>query len=256
MTKISASLGYAFLNLLHPRMLWLVLWPMLVSLAVWGTAAFLLWMRTALWFAEHLKQWAASGAFLIRFEAGDWMLIVAHVIMFLLFVPLVYLTALLILSIFGMQKMVDHVAARRFPQLERRRGGSFAGSVGAGIATLAGAALLAIVTLPLWLIPPLWPAIPVAILGWVNQKVLRYDAVAEHATGEEMRALFKEHRGSLFILGCLLAVLAYVPPLGFLAPVISGLAFVHFLLGALERHRKAPIEGEAHVIDGEARAAS
>src|SRR5690349_19433643 len=146
MTKVGASLGYAFLNLLHPRILWLIVWPMLVSLLIWGAAAFVLWMRTALWFADHLRQWAASGMFLIRFEAGDWMLIVAHVIMFLLFVPLVYLTALLILGIFGMQSMVDHVAERRFPQLERRRGGSFAGSVGAGVAALFGAVLLAIVT--------------------------------------------------------------------------------------------------------------
>jgi CysZ protein len=221
---------------------------------VWGGAALVLWTRTAYWFAEHLRQWAASGAFLIRFEAGDWMLVVAHVIMFLLFVPLVYLTALLILSVFAMQKMVDHVAARRFPQLARRQGGSVAGSVLAGVGALIGAVLLGIVTLPLWLIPPLWPAIPVAILGWVNQKVLRYDAVAEHATAEEMRALFAANRGSLFVLGALLAVLAYVPPLGFLAPVLSGLAFIHFLLGDLERRRGEPIEGEARVIEqGESR---
>src|SRR6185503_19497339 len=124
------------------------------------------------------------------------------VVMFLLFVPLVYLTALLILGIFGMQAMVDHVA-RRYPQLARRSGGSAPGSVWNGIVALCGMVLLGIVTLPLWLIPPLWPAIPVAILGWVNQKVLRYDAIAEHATAEEMRALFKEHRRSLFVLGAL-----------------------------------------------------
>ncbi len=249
MNKIIASLAYAFVNLLHPRMLWMIVWPMLVSLVVWGVAALALWTRTALWFSEHLRQWAASGAFLIRFEAGDWMLIVAHVIMFLLFVPLVYMTALLILSIFGMQKMVEHVAARRFPQLARRQGGSVAGSVWTGVAALAGTMLLGFVTLPLWLIPPLWPAIPVAILGWVNQKVLRYDALAEHASAEEMRALFAANRGALYALGVVLALLAYVPPLGLLAPVLSGLAFIHFLLGDLERRRGAPIEGESRVID-------
>ena len=108
--------------------------------------------------------------------------------------------------------------------------------------------LLGIVTLPLWLVPPLWPAIPVAILGWVNQKVLRYDALSEHASAEEMRALFAANRGALFGLGVVLAILAYVPPLGFLAPVLSSLAFVHFLLGDLEKRRGAPIEGEARVI--------
>jgi hypothetical protein len=248
MNRIIASLAYAFINLLHPRMLWLVLWPMLVSLAIWGAAAFALWMKTAFWFSEHLRQWLAAGVFLVRLEAGDWVLVVAHVIMFLLFVPLVYLTALLILGMFGMQAMVDHVA-RRYPQLERRRGGGAAGSVWNGIVALAGMILLGLVTLPLWLIPPLWPAIPVAILGWVNQKVLRYDAVAEHATSAEMLDLFRANRGALYGLGVTLAVLAYVPPLGFLSPVLSGLAFTHLLLGDLERRRGAPIEGEARVIN-------
>jgi hypothetical protein len=249
MTRIAASLTYAFVNLLHPRMLWLVAWPTLVSLLVWGITAFALWMRTALWFAERLKQWAASGVFLVSFEAGDWVLVVAHVVMFLLFVPLVYLTALLILSVFAMQQIVEHVAARRFPQLARRRGGSVAGSVWNGVVALCGALLLALVTLPLWLIPPLWPVIPVAILGWINQKVLRYDALAEHAAAEEMRVLFAANRGSLFGLGAVLALLAYVPPLGFLAPVLAGLAFIHFLLADLERRRGAPAQGGSRVID-------
>ena len=249
MKQITASLAYAFLNLLHPRMLWLMLWPMLVSLFLWGIAAFMLWMRTALWFAEQLKQWAASGVFFVRFEAGDWMLVVAHVVMFLLFVPLVYLTTLLILSVFAMQQMVEHVAMRRFPQLARRHGGGVAGSVWNGVVALCGAFLLALVTLPLWLIPPLWPVIAVAILGWVNQKVLRYDAAAEHASADEMRALFSANRGALYALGTVLALLAYVPPLGFLAPVLAGLAFIHFLLADLARRRGAPIEGESRVID-------
>ena len=249
MSRVAASLAYAFLNLLHPRMLWLVIWPMLVSLVIWLVAALALWMRTALWFAEHLREWAASGVFLVRFEAGDWALVFAHAVMVLLFVPLVYLTALLILSIFGMQSMVEHVAARRFPQLARRRGGGAAGSAWNGVVALAGATLLGLITLPLWIIPPLWPLIPVGILGWINQRVLRYDALAEHASAEEMRTVFAANRGALYGLGVLLALVAYVPLFGFLVPVLSGLAFIHFLLSELEQRRGAPIEGESRVID-------
>ena len=97
-------------------------------------------------------------------------------LLFLLFVPLVYLTALFILGIFGMDAMVDHVARRSYPQLERRRGGGVAGSVWNGCVALAGMALLAVLSLPLWLAPPLWPVLAVAILGWGNQRLLRYDA--------------------------------------------------------------------------------
>jgi uncharacterized protein involved in cysteine biosynthesis len=245
MSAAAASLFFAFVNLFHPRILWLMVWPMLVSLLVWGGAALLLWTRTALWLAAQMQRWTESGVFFFRFEGGDWMLVVAHVLMALLFVPAVFLTALLILSIFGMQAMVDHVAERRFPQLARRRGGGLAGSVWNGVVALSGLGALALLSIPFWLLPPLWPLIPVAIMGWLNQRLLRYDALAEHATPEEMRRIFAARRGTLYLMGTLFALLSYVPLLNLLLPVLFGLAFIHLLLGELQALRAAPIEGTA-----------
>ena len=244
MSRIFSALAVAFVNLLHPRMLWLMIWPILAALAVWGLAAFLLWMRTALWLAEHFRRWAESGVFFVRFDTGDAALIAAHVLLFVVFVPAVYLTALLLLSVFGMQEMVEHVARRRFPQLERRRGGGVARSVWNGVVALAGMVALAILTLPLWVFPPLWAVIPVAIFAWVNQRVLRYDALAEHASAEEMRAIFAAQWKALYTLGLLLALVAFVPLAGFVAPVLFGLAFIHFLLAELQALRQAPVDGQ------------
>ena len=235
--SVLGSLFYGLANLLHPRMLWLVLWPMLVSLVLWGAVALALWARTAVWLAGLLQQWMEAAMFFVRFDLGDAALVAAHVLLFLLFVPLVYLTALFILSVFGMQKMVEHVAQRSFPALERKRGGGVAGSGWNAAIALLGLMGLAIVSLPFWLLPPLWPLIPPVILGWVNQRLLRYDALAEHAEREEMARLFRERRGSLYLLGLLLALAAYVPLLGLLAPVVFGLAFIHYLLGALNSAR-------------------
>jgi hypothetical protein len=81
-------------------------------------------------------------------------------------------------------------------------------------------------------------------MGWLNQRVLRYDALAEHASHEEMLRIFALRRGSLFGMGAILALLAYVPFVGFIAPVLFGLAFIHLLLGELQALREAPIEGE------------
>lgn len=245
MSRAFASIAFAFVNLLHPRMLWLMIWPVLVALFLWGLAAFVYWTRVALWLAGHFRQWTESGVFFVRFEAGDALLFAAHVILVLLFVPAVYLTALLILSVFGMTEMVEHVAARRFPQLARRRGGGIAGSVWNGIVALGGMLLLGLVTLPLWVIPPLWPLIPVVIFAWVNQRVLRYDALSEHASADEMKTIFARRRKPLYVLGVLFALIAYVPLIGFIAPVLFGLAFIHLLLGELQALRQAPIEGEA-----------
>jgi hypothetical protein len=232
--NVLGALGYGLLNLFHPRMLWLMVWPMLVALAVWGSAALFFWTRLAIWLAELLNRWALG---IVRLELGELAMFLANVALLLLFVPLVYLTALFILGAFGMQKMVEHVAARSFPQLERRRGGSTAGSIGNALAAFGGMLLLFALSLPLWLIPVLWPVITLAILTWVNQRLLRYDALAEHADAAEMARLFREHRSALLVLGFLLALVAYVPFIGFLGPLVFGLAFIRYLLGALESIR-------------------
>jgi len=196
----------------------------------------------ALWLAAILRQWIEPALGFVRLDFGDAALIAANVILFLLFVPLVYLTALFILGVFGMQKMVDHVAQRSFPQLERRRGGGSVGSVGNGLVAFGGMLGLLIVSLPLWLLPPLWPLIPLVIFAWVNQRLLRYDALAEHADRQEMRQIFRQRRGHLYLFGLIMALIAYVPVIGFVAPVLFGLAFIRYLLGALAEHR-APLSG-------------
>ena len=232
--NVAGALFYGLANLFHPRMLWLMIWPMLVSLALWGSVALVMWTRLALWLAELLNQWALG---VVRLELGQLALFLANVALLLLFVPLVYLTALFIIGAFGMQKMVEHVATRSFPHLERRHGGTTAGSVWNALVTFFGMLLLFAISLPLWLIPVLWPVITLAILTWVNQRLLRYDALAEHADAAEMKRVFREHRGPLLMLGFLLALAAYVPFVGFLGPVVFGLAFIRYLLGALESIR-------------------
>lgn len=235
--SIARSLLYAAGNVLHPRMLWLMLWPMLVALALWGSAALVLWTKLALRLAAWLERgldWALSWAHL---DLQAVSLVAANVLLFLGFVPLVYLTALFILSMFGMQKMVEHVASRLFPDLERRHGGGVAGTGWNGLVAFFGMLGLGLLSIPFWVFPPLWPAIPVVIFGWVNQRLLRYDALAEHADAQEMAALFRTRRGPLYALGALLALAAYVPILGFFAPVLFGLAFIHYLLSALAAER-------------------
>jgi CysZ protein len=225
-----------------------MLWPMLVSVGIWLTVAVVFWTRAALWVAELLRGWIDGYAITATLNLAAAVPWVAHALLVLFFVPVVVLTALAILSVFGMEAMVEHVAASRFPQLARRRGGNVAGSVWNALVALGGMVLLFVVTLPLWILPPLWPLIPVAILAWVNQRILRYDALSEHAHGDEMRALYRKHGRTLYLLGLVLALVAYVPVVGFFAPVVVALAFIHFLLDELQALREAPIEGSATVV--------
>ena len=106
-------------------------------------------------------------------------------------------------------------------------------------------ALLFAVSLPLWLVPLLWPVLPIALFGYFNQRVFRYDALAEHATAAEIAEIVHRHRGGLFLLGVALALVGHIPVLGLLMPVYGGLAFIHYGLERLGELRSAPIEGAA-----------
>lgn len=255
MNGIGKSLFLALVSLFSRRMVWLMVWPLLVALVLWGGAAFVLWGRTVAWVVAQFARFLEP---VVVFVPQDFvqvvLLISAHTMLVLLFVPLVYLTALLILGIFGMEAMVDHVAKRHYPDLARRHGGGTVGSMWNGIVALCGLVLLFLVTLPVLLIPPLWALVPVAVMGWVNQKILRYDAIADHATPGEMAEVFRKHRRDLYILGVLLALVAYVPLVQFFAPMVFALAYIHYCLGALRALRGEPIEGEVvggRVIEGE-----
>ena len=237
MNDLVRSLLYALGNLLHPRMLWLMLWPLLIALALWGTLALVFWAQLALWLAGLINQWLTTGWVAFPWDMQGAALIAAKFLIVVLLVPLIQLTALLILSSFGMPAMVEHVASRSYPALERRKGGSLAGSLWNAAVALCGMALLFLLSTPFWLFPPLWPMIPVAVLGWVNQRVLRYDALAEHADAAEMKQVFAGRRGSMYLLGLVLALMAYIPLVGFFAPVLFGLSFIHYLLGELKALR-------------------
>ena len=246
MTGIGGSLLFALANLFHPHMLWLMLWPVLVAVGLWGTVALMFWGQAVLWLAGIFTQWVQSATFFVTWDAGDIATFAAKVLIVIMLVPIIQLTALLIVGVFGMPAMVEHIAERRFAQLERRQGGNFAGSVWNGVVALAGLALLGLVSIPLWVFPPLWPLIPVASMGWVNQRILRYDALAEHADAAEMRRIFAERRGALYVMGLLLALVAYVPLLGLFAPIVVGLTFIHYLLAQLKLLREQPAEGKVN----------
>lgn len=239
MDGIARSLAFALGNLAQPRILWLMVWPAMVSLAFWGVVAFVFWTQAVLWLADVLREWITQATFFLTWDATAVAMFAAKALVIVMLVPLVQLTALLILGVFGMQAMVEHVAQRRFASLEKARGGTFAGSVWNSAVALLGMAGLFLASIPLWLFPPLWPVLPVLILGWVNQRVLRYDALSEHADADEMQAVFRAQRAQMYLLGVILALVAYVPVLGLFAPVLFGLAFIHYLLGALEQRRGA-----------------
>jgi hypothetical protein len=239
--EISKALIRAFASLLHPRMLLLMLWPVLVALALWLALAFAFGSQAAAWLQLRFDQSAAIGWAITVWPLALIATHLAWILLALLFIPLVLITAVLIVGVFAMPAMVGLVTERTYPDLARRHGGTVAGSLWNSVAALAWLALLALLSLPLWFFPLLWPVLPFLLFGYLNQRVFRYDALAEHASGWEMETLFRRHRRELLLLGIVLAFVGLIPLLGFFAPVYGGLAFIHYCLARLAQLRDEPV---------------
>jgi hypothetical protein len=241
--RILEALVRAFASLLHPKMLWLMVWPMIVALVIWLTLAVLYWGQALDWIEVHLYQYA-----LYEWTVSIWpfRLIAAWIgwlLLLLAFVPLVLITAVLIIGVVAMPAMVNYVGEREYTALVRRKGGTVGGSLWNSLVALLILGLLCLLTLPLWLVPLFWPVLPVALLGYFNQRIYRYDALAEYGTPGEMEALVRRWRGDLFVLGMALALVGHIPVVGLFMPVYGGLAFIHYGLARLSELRSEPIAG-------------
>lgn len=239
MTEVLKAYGRALRSLLTPGILWHLLWPTVLAVASWIAVAWLSWDSVGAtverlfvevsWLNWILQRWEASAL------AGA---IFVKVVLGLLLIPLIYGTAMLIVAVFALPLMLDRVAAKDYPELERRNGGTLAGGVGNALLAVVVFIFGWVVTLPLWLIPGMGIVLPVLLAGYLNYRGYSYDALSAHAGADELDAVLARERGGLYLAGIVAGLLAFVPVLNLIAPAYAGLAFIHYCLEALRRARK------------------
>jgi hypothetical protein len=239
MDVILRALRRAGRDLFTGRMFALLLVPMGLALLVWGTLAGLF---GAAWKDALVEVLAATPLQSLATWAGaDWLLAYSAIFfLILLWLPAVYVSALLITSLALMPAIVGFIAGRDYPALERRRGGSVAGSLGNGLYALTLYLVAWLLCLPLWLFGPLGALASLWLNTWLNQRLFLYDALAEHADAAELRALRHEGGWRVYALSGILGLLHLIPVVGLLAPVYMGLAFGHYALDRLDAARSAP----------------
>lgn len=204
------------------RMLWLVFAPLAGAAMAWGLVTWLVWAPLSVWLSGVLFN-STSGLGVLT----------ARVLALLLLTLVAALTALVAIAVLAMPAIVGWVAARDFPELERRRGGTFAGSVVNAAGTVAMFMPLWLLSLATLFLPPLFLAITLMLNAWLNQRMFRYDALALHADRDELGAVMRSARGRLFRLGLVLAPLSLVPFVNLLAPLYAGVAFSYLCLDEL-----------------------
>lgn len=259
---------------LHPRVIALSVLPLALMVAAVLLLGRFYWEDAIDAVRQTLESWALLTA-VVQWLDGigltGFKVVLAPLIVVFVSIPVIVLLSLLLVAAFMTPWMLGLVADRRFPTLEKRRGGSFVGSMaGAAWATLV-ALIALLLSVPLWLVPPLVLIVPPLIWGWLTYRVMTYDVLSDHASRDERHALLREHRFPLLTIGVMTGYLGAAPSLIWvvsgvmaiaLAPVLvpiaiwiytlvfafSSLWFAHYALSALsqQRARHQPV-----VVDAE-----
>src|SRR3546814_2548678 len=66
--------------------------------------------------------------------------------------------------------------------------------------------------MPLWLIPPLDIILPLFWWAFAFTKMLRVDAIVEHASAKERKIIWRRHNRQLWLIGGCLSVINLLPP--------------------------------------------
>ena len=263
MGKLINSFWRAAAYCLHPRVIALSVLPLIIMAVLalglgyfffWDAAAALGRLLESFELLNMLVRWL-EGLGLSRLRS-----VLAPAVLLFLSIPVIVVVSLLFVAIFMTPTMVALVAERRFPALERKKGGSMLASLLWSLGSTLLAVVALVLSVPLWLIPPLILVLPPLIWGWLTYRVMSYDALVDHASSEERRQIFKAHRGSLLAIGVISGYLGAAPSLVWAsgamfvvaAPLLvplaiwiytlvfafSSLWFAHFTLEALEQLRK------------------
>jgi len=246
MLDLARAYARAARSLLEPSIRRHFLWPVLAAAAAWLGIGLAFWDRLARALVSLLRQLRPLGALLAPGHTSE--VAVVHslkVALYLVSIPLAMLTAVLLLEAVALPFILERVAKLDYSTLERRHGGSQWQSLRNTALSFALAAVIAILTLPFWLLPGVGVAVSLGLSAWLNYRSFRYDVLMSHADAEELRVLPAAHRGQLLVLALGASALSLVPVVNLLSVPLAGLAFAHYLLHALGESRARSLrEGE------------
>lgn len=257
---------------MRPRVIALSFLPLILMVALALGLGYYYWESALDWVRAGLESSAMVNnvwAWLQGVGAGSLKMVLAPLIVIFAVTPLIVVLSLLLVAVLMTPTLTALVAERRFAALERKQGGSFAKSVMWSLSSTALALIAMIVSVPLWLVPPLILVLPPLIWGWLTYRVMAFDALAEHASADERRELFRRHRLTLLGMGVFTGFLGAAPsvlwasgalfaaafvilvPLAIwiytLVFAFSSLWFAHYCLAALQLLRtQAPNKGVFH----------
>jgi hypothetical protein len=267
------SFWRAAMYCLMPRVIGLSLLPLVLTVALSGFLGYMYWDVAVL----TVQRWLEASSWL----EGVWRwlegvgfanlkTVVGPLLVIFSVTPLVVVVSLLAVSFFMTPALARMVMGRRFPQMQRKQGASFLHSVGWSLLSVLLALGAFLLTLPLWLVPPLAMLLPALVWGWLTYRVMAFDVLAEFASQDERHTLMARHRMSLLAIGVITGLMGAAPSLVWasgalfaaafviLVPVaiwiytlvfaFSSLWFAHYALAALQALRHEPVQASVDEV--------
>jgi hypothetical protein len=259
------SFWRAGLYCLYPRVIGLSFLPLVLTVALsWGLG-YLYWDSSVSWVRAVLDASSWLDVVWRWFEGvglPNLKTVVAPLLVIFTVTPLVVVSSLLAVAFLMTPSLTRMVAERRFAGLQRKQGGSLWLGLWWTLGSLVLALLALVLTLPMWLVPPLALVLPAFIWGWLTYRVMAFDVLAEFASAQERATLLARHRIGFLSMGVVTGLMGAAPSLVwasgalfaaafvFLVPLaiwiytlvfaFSSLWFAHFGLSALQALRAEP----------------
>ena len=242
LAMIVSALARGVASQFTPRMLALLVLPFFVAVSFWILSAWFLWEPVTGWFQTIVFQgdgWMARGyRQVVPYGLGGLSTWIPNLFALLLLVPIAIATALALIALLAMPMVIRHLGNRTYPDVVRRGSLALGANLWNVLKSIAIFVVGYLLTMPLWLIPPLALIVPWLWWGWLTARLMRFDSLVEHAAAGERERLIRSDRRTYMLLGLSVAVLNYIPPLFLVAPVLSALVFAHYSLSRLRESRR------------------
>ncbi|WP_311221516.1 MULTISPECIES: EI24 domain-containing protein [unclassified Acidovorax] len=229
MGSLIDSFWRAAVYCVRPRVIALSLLPLLLIALIAWAAGYFWWAKAVASVQQSLQtsDWLSLlWGWLRQFGVDDAAGALAPLLVIVAATPVIVLVSVLAVAILMTPALVRLVAESRFPALDRKHGGSFVASLAWSLGSTMAALLALMISVPLWLVPPLVLVLPPLIWGWLTYRVMTFDALADHASKEERITLVKRHRVHLLGMGVLCGYLGAAPGIVWASGVVFAAAFV------------------------------
>ena len=229
MTLFFDSFWRAAAYCVRPRVIALSFLPLILMVALALGLGYYFWEPALDWVRAGLEASSVVNSvwdWLQSVGAGSIKMVLAPLVVIFAVTPVIVVLSLLLVAVLMTPALTNLVAERRFAQLQRKHGGSLVKSLLWSFGSTLLAVVALIVSIPLWLVPPLVLVLPPLIWGWLTYRVMAFDALAEHASEPERQLLFKQHRVRLLSMGVVCGFLGAAPSLLWASGALFAAAFV------------------------------